>query len=379
MFTLTSEQIALEKVAREFASDRLAPHAVEWDRSEHFPVDVLRAGAALGLGGINVREDHGGSGLSRVDSALVFEALASGCPTVAAYISIHNMVAWMVDTFGDDEQRARWLPGLCRMDLLSSYCLTEPDAGSDAAALRTTATRVGANHALNGVKQFISGAGVSDLYLVMARTGAAGPRGISAFLVESGTPGLTFGPPERKMGWHAQPTRQVRFDDVIVPSANMLGAEGNGFTIAMKGLNGGRLNIGACSVGGAQTALDRAVAHLRSRHAFGTALLDAQALQFQLADAATELEAARLLVWRAAAALDAGDPRAVELCAMAKRLATDTGFAVADRALQLHGGYGYLAETGIEKIVRDLRVHQILEGTNEIMRLIVARTIAGAS
>ncbi|AOW93062.1 acyl-CoA dehydrogenase [Rhodococcus sp. WMMA185] len=379
MFTLTDDERAIRDTARDFAAEQLAPHAVEWDQAKHFPVDVLRKAASLGMGGIYIRGDVGGSELTRVDAARIFEQLATGCPSIAAYISIHNMVTWMIDRFGTDEQRRIWVPGLCAMDQLGSYCLTEPGAGSDAAALSTRAVRDGDDFVLNGVKQFISGAGTSDVYVVMARTGDSGPKGISAFIVPKDSPGLSFGANEVKMGWNAQPTRQVVFDDVRVPVANLLGPEGGGFRIAMSGLNGGRLNIAACSIGGAQAALDKAVAYLAERKAFGSALIDSQALQFQIADMRTELEAARTLLWRAAAALDEGAADVVELCAMAKRFATDTGFDVANKALQLHGGYGYLAEYGIEKIVRDLRVHQILEGSNEIMRVIIARSIVGGA
>ncbi|MFE4309122.1 acyl-CoA dehydrogenase family protein [Streptomyces sp. NPDC056517] len=371
--TLTEDQLALAEVTLDFAQEQLAPHAVAWDQDKHFPVDVIRGAAALGLGGVYVREEHGGSGLTRADGVLVFETLATGCPSIAGYLSIHNMVAWMIDRYGDPAQRARWLPGLCSAETLGSYCLTEPGAGSDAAALRSRAERDGGYYVLTGVKQFISGAGVSDVYIVLARTGGDGPRGISAFVVERGDPGVSFGADERKMGWNAQPTRQVVLDGVRIPADRRLGAEGEGFRIAMHGLNGGRLGIAACSLGGARSALDRSLTHLADREAFGARLLDAQALQFRLADMATELTAARALVRQAAEALDRGDPQAVQLCAMAKRFATDTGFSVADRALQLHGGYGYLSEYGIEKIVRDLRVHRILEGTNEIMNVIVAR------
>lgn len=372
-FQLTDEQAAIRDMAAAFAAERLAPHAIRWDREKHFPVAEMRAAAALGMGGVYVAEDVGGAGLTRLDAALIFEALARGCPTVAAYMSIHNMAAWMIDAYGTPEQRARFLPPLVRMEHLASYCLTEPGAGSDAAALTTRAVRDGDAYRLDGVKQFISGAGVSDVYVVMARTGGPGAGGISAFLVEAGTPGLDFGPDEAKMGWNAQPTRQVILQECRVPAGNRLGAEGEGFRIAMAGLDGGRLNIGACSLGGGQAALERATVYLGERKAFGQTLDRFQALQFALADMATELEAARSLLWRAAAALDRRDPDATRLCAMAKRVATDAGFAVADQALQLHGGYGYLADYGIEKIVRDLRVHRILEGTNEIMRLIVAR------
>ncbi|MFF7849558.1 acyl-CoA dehydrogenase family protein [Streptomyces sp. NPDC007910] len=375
---LTKDQLALAEVTLDFAQEQLSPHAVAWDQDKHFPVDVLRRAAGLGLGGVYVREEHGGSGLGRVDGVLVFESLATGCPSIAGYLSIHNMVAWMIDRYGDDAQRGRWLPDLCSARRLGSYCLTEPGAGSDAAALRTRAERVGDDYVLTGVKQFVSGAGASDVYVVMARTGAEGPGGITAFVVERDDPGVSFGANERKMGWNAQPTRQVVLDGVRIPAGRRLGAEGEGFRIAMHGLNGGRLGIAACSLGGAQSALDRSLSHLADREAFGARLLDAQALQFRLADMATELAAARALVRQAADALDRGDPQAPRLCAMAKRFATDTGYAVADRALQLHGGYGYLNEYGIEKIVRDLRVHRILEGTNEIMQVIVARGLTEA-
>jgi len=376
-FTLEDDQIAIRDMARDFAAERLAPKAVEWDQEKHFPVDVLREAAALGMGGVYVRDDVGGSGLSRLDAALIFEALASGCPSIAAYISIHNMSSWMIDAYGSDEQRRQWLPKLCTMELLASYCLTEPGSGSDAAALRTRAVRDGDVYVLNGQKQFISGAGAGDIYVVMVRTGGEGPSGISTLVVPGDTPGLSLGANERKMGWNAQPTRAVIFENARVPVANRLGEEGIGFKIAMAGLDGGRLNIAACSVGGAQAALDKALAYMGERHAFGRRLDEFQALQFRLADMATELEVARTFLWRAAAALDRKDVDATTLCAMAKRFATDVGFEVANQALQLHGGYGYLSEYGIEKIVRDLRVHQILEGTNEIMRLIVARSLLG--
>jgi alkylation response protein AidB-like acyl-CoA dehydrogenase len=374
-FALNSDQQAIYGMARDFAENELAPKAIEWDQEKHFPIDVLRRGAALGFGGIYVGDQYGGSGLTRLDAALIFEALAMGCPTISAYISIHNMSTWMIDCFGTDEQRAKWVPRLCVMDLLGSYCLTEPSAGSDAAALKMRAAKDGDSYILNGSKQFISGAGSSDVYVVMARTSDAGAGGISAFVVEKGTPGLNFGANEKKMGWNAQPTRLVVCEDLRVPAANRLGSEGQGFKIAMAGLDGGRLNIGACSLGGAQAALDKAIAYMRERQAFGQKLVDFQALQFKLADMATDLEAARTLLHRAAAALDRKDADATKLCAMAKRFATDIGFRVANDALQLHGGYGYLAEYGIEKIVRDLRVHQILEGTNEIMRVIVSRKL----
>ncbi|KEI44180.1 isobutyryl-CoA dehydrogenase [Saccharopolyspora rectivirgula] len=378
-FGLTEDQQEIQRTARQFAAERLAPHAIEWDQDKHFPVEVIREAGELGMGGIYVDESVGGSGLSRFDSVLVFEALASGDPSIAAYISIHNMCAGMIDRFGTDAQRSRWLPDLCSMRRLASYCLTEPGAGSDAAALQTRAVRDGDDYVLTGVKQFISGSGSSDVYVVMARTGEPGAKGISTFVVEKDTPGLSFGANEKKMGWNAQPTRQVIFDEVRVPAAHRLGDEGIGFKIAMAGLDGGRLSIGACSLGGAQAALDKSLSYVHERSAFGRKISDFQALQFKLADMATELEAARLLLWRAAVALDQRDPRATQLCAMAKRLATDTGFAVANEALQIHGGYGYLAEYGLEKIVRDLRVHQILEGTNEIMRLIISRGLLKVS
>lgn len=376
-FALTEDQIAIRDMAQEFASETLAPHAMRWDEEKHFPVEEMRAAAALGMGGIYIADDVGGSGLTRLDAALIFEALSTGCPTVAAYISIHNMCAWMIDRYGSQEQRQGFLPKLCTMEHLASYCLTEPGAGSDAAALKTRAILDGDHYVLDGQKQFISGAGVSDIYVVMVRTGEAGPSGISTLVVEKGTPGLSFGANEKKMGWNAQPTRAVIFENCRVPVANRLGPEGIGFKIAMAGLDGGRLNIGACSLGGAQGALDKSIAYAQERKAFGARIADFQALQFKLADMATELEAARTFLWRAAAALDAKAPDATKLCAMAKRVATDTGFEVANEALQIHGGYGYLADYGIEKIVRDLRVHQILEGTNEVMRMIVARGLVG--
>jgi alkylation response protein AidB-like acyl-CoA dehydrogenase len=373
MFALNADHIAIRDMARAFANERLAPNAIAWDQDKHFPVDVLREAAGLGMAAIYVREESGGSGMTRLDASLIFEALATGCPSTAAYLSIHNMVSWMIDCFGSADLRAKYLPKLASMEYLSSYCLTEPGAGSDAAALKTRARRDGDAYVLDGVKQFISGAGAADIYLVMARTGREGARGISAFVVEKGAAGLSFGANERKMGWNTQPTRQVIMEGVRVPADNLIGAEGEGFKIAMAGLDGGRLNIGACSLGGGEAALARALAHMRQRQAFGRALVDFQALQFRLADIAMSLEAARSLLWRAAAALDAKTADATRLCAMAKKTATDSGFNAANDALQLLGGYGYLADYGVEKIVRDLRVHQILEGTNEIMRLIVAR------
>ena len=378
LFALGEDQAVIRDMARDFAQDRIAPNALDWDERKHFPVDVLRAAAELGMAGIYVREDVGGSGLTRLDAALIFEALATGCPCVSAFLSIHNMCAWMIDTWGTEEQRRKWLPGLMKMDRLASYCLTEPGSGSDAAALKTRARRDGDHYVLDGQKQFISGAGNDhDFYVVMVRTGEDGPAGISTLVVEGGTPGLSFGANERKMGWNAQPTRAVVFENCRVPVANRIGPEGAGFKIAMAGLDGGRLNIAACSLGGAQSALDKALAYMRERKAFGKRLDEFQALQFRLADMAIGLEASRTFLWRAAAALDAKAPDATQLCAMAKRFVTDTGFEVANDALQMLGGYGYLSDYGIEKIVRDLRVHQILEGTNEIMRLIVARGMVG--
>jgi alkylation response protein AidB-like acyl-CoA dehydrogenase len=378
-FALTADHIAIRDMAREFALEKLAPKAVEWDGQKHFPIAEMREAAALGMGGVYIREDVGGSGLTRLDAALIFEALAMGCPTVSAYISIHNMASWMIDRFGSHEQRHRWLPKLVTMEQLASYCLTEPGAGSDAAALKARAVRAGDDYVLHGQKQFISGAGAGDVYVVMARTGGEGASGISTFVVPGDTPGVQLGANERKMGWNAQPTRAVIFDGARVPAENRLGEEGIGFKVAMAGLDGGRLNIAACSVGGGQAALDKALAYMRERRAFGKALTEFQALQFRLADMATELEAARLFLYAAAAAYDRGEPDTTIRCAMAKRFATDIGFKVANDALQLHGGYGYLSDYGIEKIVRDLRVHQILEGTNEIMRVIVARKLIGGN
>ena len=377
-FALTEEQDAIVEMVRDFATEALAPNAVEWDRTHHFPVDVLEQAGELGMSGIYVREDVGGAELSRRDAVIIFEELAKGDPTIAAYLSIHNMVVWMIDSFGDDDQRTRWIPGLASLEQRGSYCLTEPDAGSDAGALRTRAVLDGDHYVLDGVKQFISGAGSSSVYIVMARTSDTGNQGISAFIVPSDATGLSFGPDERKMGWNAQPTKQVILESVRIPAANRLGEEGDGFGIAMQGLNGGRVNMGACSIGGGQWALDQAVAYLKERSAFGKPLINQQALLFELADMDTELEVARTMLWRAADALDSDARDKVRLCAMAKRVATDAGFSVANRALQLHGGYGYLADYGIEKVVRDLRVHQILEGTNEIMRLIIGRTLADA-
>ena len=372
------ERAAILEAVRDFAETELAPHALEWDETKTFPVDTLRRAGELGLGGIYVREDVGGSALSRADAVAIFEELAVGDPAIAAYVTIHNMVAWMIDTYGSDAQRQEWLPMLTSMQGLGSYCLTEPGAGSDAAAITTSAIRDGDDFVLTGVKQFISGAGSSSVYIVMARTGEPGARGITAFLVPADAAGLSFGANEKKMGWNAQPTRQVILDEVRVPAASLLGSEGQGFKIAMSALDGGRINIAACSLGGAQWALDRAIRYVHERFTFGEPLAEKQSVVFTLADMATELRAARALVRDAAAALDAKAEDASMQCAMAKRYATDAGFRVANEALQLHGGYGYLHEYGIEKVVRDLRVHQILEGTNEIMRVIIGRELLGA-
>ena len=372
--TMTSEErAAILGAGREFAETELAPFAAERDEKHLFPRDTLMRAGELGLGGIYVREESGGTGLERVDTVAIFEELAKGDPTIAAYISIHNMVVWMIDGYGTDAQLARWMPELISMEGLGSYCLTEPGAGSDAAALATSATRDGDEYVLTGVKQFISGAGEAAVYIVMARTGVPGSRGITAFLVPGDAEGLSFGAPEKKMGWHAQPTRQVILDGVRVPATNMLGSEGQGFAIAMSALNGGRLNIAACSIGGAQWALDRAVQYVHEREAFGEPLAEKQSILFAVADMRTDLQAARLMVRDGAQAVDEKAPDATMRCAMAKRFATDAGFDVANKALQLHGGYGYLQDYGIERVVRDLRVHQILEGANEIMRLIVGR------
>ncbi len=376
-FDLADEHRLVQDAAGQFAAERLAPHAGAWDAEKTFPVDTLREAAQLGFAAIYVGEAHGGSGLSRLDAALVFEQLARGCVTTSAFLSIHNMVSWMIDRFGSDDQRAAYLPGLATMDKIASYCLTEPGAGSDAANLRTRATRDADGYRLNGAKAFISGAGVSDVYLVMARTGADGAGGISAFIVDKDTPGVSFGANERKMGWNAQPTRQVTFDDALVSADQRLGPEGDGFKYAMAGLDGGRINIAACSLGGAGAALDAAVAYTQERTQFGKAISAFQNTQFALADMATDLDAARLMVYRAACALDDKDPAATRYAAMAKRFATDACHAIADQALQLHGGYGYLQDYPVERIVRDLRVHRILEGTNEIMRVIIARDLLG--
>jgi alkylation response protein AidB-like acyl-CoA dehydrogenase len=377
-FELSEEQRSFQAVARDFAATEMEPNAARWDEEKIFPVETLRAAAKLGFAAIYVRDDVGGSGLTRLDAAVVFEELARGCPSTAAYISIHNMVAWMIDRFGDDAQRRRFIPDLASMKRLASYALTEPDSGSDAAALVTRAVRDGDSYVLTGAKAFTSGGGASDLYLIMARTGGEGPRGISCFAVEKGTKGLSFGAAERKLGWNSQPTAAVILENARVPAKNLIGGEGNGFKIAMAGLDGGRINIGACSLGGAAFCLDRARRYAEERRQFGQRLADFQALRFKLADMATELAAARLMIWNAAVKLDQGAADATVAAAMAKRFATDAGFRIADEALQIHGGYGYLKDHPIERVLRDLRVHRILEGTNEIMRVIIARQMLGA-
>ncbi|HTT96983.1 MAG TPA: isobutyryl-CoA dehydrogenase [Rhizomicrobium sp.] len=372
-FSLNEDERAIEDAARRFARERLAPFAAEWDEKAHFPVDRLREAAALGFAGIYVKSDVGGSEMSRLDAAIIMEELSAGCTSTAAFISIHNMASWMIDRYGSDAQRKKFLPKLTTMELIASYCLTEPGSGSDAAALKTRAVKDGDHYVLNGSKAFISGAGTSDIYVCMVRTGEDGPKGISCLVIEKGTPGLSFGKVEKKMGWNSQPTAQVIFEDCRVPVANRLGAEGEGFRIAMSGLDGGRINIGACSVGTARAALEEAKQYVTERKQFGKQIAEFQVTQFKLADMATELEASRLMIRNAASALDKRDPRATMLCAMAKRFATDTGSKIANDALQLFGGYGYLKDFPAERHVRDLRVHQILEGTNEIMRVIVSR------
>lgn len=371
--TFSDEQVMIRDMAGRFAEENLAPHSEVWDRDKHFPVDVMRQAAALGFAGIYVKEDVGGSGLTRTDAAMIFEQLSYGDVSTAAYMSIHNMASWMIDTYGSEAQRQKWLPKLTAMDLVASYCLTEPGSGSDAAAMKTKAVRDGDDYVLTGSKQFISGAGVSDVYVLMARTSDDGAKGVSCFVLEKGMAGLSFGTNERKMGWNSQPTAQVIMDEVRVPVANRIGEEGLGFKFAMSGLDGGRLNIAACSLGGAQLALDKAVAYAKERKQFGKAIADFQATQFKLADMETELQAARVMLFEASRRLDAKSTDATRWCAMAKRFVTDTGFKVANDALQIHGGYGYLADYEVERIVRDLRVHQILEGTNEIMRVIISR------
>ena len=374
-FHFNEEQRAIQDMARTFAENEFAPHAEEWDRDHIFPEDALRSAASLGLAGIYIREDVGGSALSRLDAAIIFEELSKGCTSTAAYLSIHNMATWMIDSFGSDDLRRKYCPKLTTMEWFASYCLTEPGAGSDAASLTTKAVLDGDHYILNGAKAFISGGGRSEVYVVMVRTGGPGPKGISTIVVDKDTPGLSFGALEKKMGWHSQPTCMVNFEDCRVPVGNLVGAEGDGFTIAMKGLDGGRLNIGACSLGAAQASLDMAVLYMSERKQFGKRLNEFQALQFRIADMATELEAARLLLHKAATKVDAKAHDATHFAAMAKRLATDTSFNVVNEALQLHGGYGYVQDYPIERFLRDVRVHQILEGSNEIMRLIISRHI----
>jgi alkylation response protein AidB-like acyl-CoA dehydrogenase len=376
-FELSEEQRAFQATAREFAREEFAPRAKEWDEKYVFPVESLRKAASLGFGGMYIREDVGGSNLARLDAAIIFEELAQGCTSTAAYLSIHNMATWMIDGFAGDAQRKRFLPKLCTMEHCASYCLTEPDAGSDAGSLKTSAKRDGDHYVLNGSKAFISGAGNSHIYVCMVRTGGAGPTGISCIVVEKGTPGLSFGKQEVKLGWHSQPTAMVMFENCRVPVENRIGPEGIGFKVAMAGLDGGRINIGACSLGGAQFCLDRTIEYMRERKQFGKRLADFQALRFQIADYATELEAARLLLWKAAMKVEAKTPDARRFAAMAKRRATDVGFDIVNGCLQIHGGYGFLRDFPIERVLRDLRVHQILEGTNEIMRVIVSRDLLG--
>ncbi len=376
-FALTEEQGLIRDMAASFAAAEMEPNAREWDENATFPEETLRHAAELGFGGIYVRDDVGGSGLGRLDAAIIFEELAKGCTSTAAYISIHNMAAWMIDTYGGDAQRHRYLPDLCSMRAFASYCLTEPGAGSDAASLTTRAERDGEHYVLNGAKAFISGGGRADLYVVMARTGGEGAKGISCIVVEAGTPGLSFGAQEAKLGWKSQPTAAVQFDNCRVPSENLIGEEGDGFKIAMAGLDGGRLNIGACSLGAGQTSIERAVAYMNERKQFGRPIAEFQALQFRMADRVAELEAARLMLHRAAVLVDMKAPGATVQAAMAKKLATDAGFNAVNDALQMHGGYGYLRDYPIERYLRDVRVHQILEGTNEIMRLLIARDLFG--
>lgn len=372
-FALTSEQQAIFDMARDFGAEKIAPFALEWEKAGTIPRDLLEEAGALGLAAIYVSEQSGGSGLSRQDAALIFEALSMACPSVAGFISIHNMCGWMIDTFGSDALKAKYLPDMVTYKKVASYCLTEPGSGSDAAALRTKCERTNEGFKLNGTKAFISGGNYSDLYIVMSRTGEDGPKGISSVIIDHDAPGLSFGGFEDKMGWRAQPTAQVQMDDCMIPAENLLGEEGRGFTYAMAGLDGGRLNISACSLGGAQSALDKAVTYAGERKAFGKPIDALQTMQFKLADMEIELQAARTFLRQAAWKYDQKAPDTTKYCAMAKRFVTDTAFNVANDALQVHGGYGYLADYGIEKIVRDIRVHQILEGTNEVMRMITAR------
>jgi alkylation response protein AidB-like acyl-CoA dehydrogenase len=374
-FDLTDDQREIQELARRFTADRITPFAAEWDEKHIFPRDTIKAAAELGFASIYVSEESGGINLGRLEAALIMEAMAYGCPSTSAFISIHNMASWMIDRFGGQTVKDTYLPSLVTMDRIASYCLTEPGSGSDAAALKTRAVRDGDHYVVNGTKQFISGGGENEVYVTMVRTGAEGPKGISCLVIEKDMPGVSFGANERKLGWHSQPTAQVIFEDVRVPVDNLVGGEGEGFRIAMMGLDGGRLNIGACSLGGAQRCLDEAIGYTRERKQFGTAIADFQNTQFMLADMATDLEAARALLYMAAAKVTANAPDKTKFAAMAKRLATDTGSAVADRALQLHGGYGYLMDYPIERFWRDLRVHSILEGTNQVMRMIIGREL----
>ncbi|NJC33963.1 alkylation response protein AidB-like acyl-CoA dehydrogenase [Sphingomonas jejuensis] len=374
-FDLTDDQREIQELARRFTADAITPHAAEWDEKHIFPRDTLRAAAELGFGAIYVSEDSGGIGLGRLEAALIMEAMAYGCPSTSAFISIHNMAAWMIDRFGSATVKAKYLPSMVGMDRIGSYCLTEPGSGSDAAALKTRAVKDGDHYVVTGSKAFISGGGENEIYVTMVRTGEEGAKGISCLVIEKDMPGVSFGANERKLGWHSQPTAQVNFDGVRVPAENLVGAEGEGFRIAMMGLDGGRLNIGACSLGGAQRCLDEAIGYTRDRKQFGKAIADFQNTQFTLADMETELQAARILLYAAAAKVTANAPDKTRFAAMAKRLATDTGSSVVDRALQLHGGYGYLMDYPIERFWRDLRVHSILEGTNQVMRMIVGREL----
>ena len=374
-FQLTDDQLAIQDMARKFTADRITPFAAQWDEDHHFPREAIKAAGELGFGAIYISPEMGGSGLGRLEAALIMEAMAYGCPATSAFVSIHNMASWMIDRFGGDAIKARYLPSLITMETIASYCLTEPGSGSDAAALKTTARLDGDHYVINGTKQFISGSGVNDLYVTMVRTSDNGAKGISCLVVENGTPGLSFGAPERKLGWNASPTAQVIFEDCRVPVANRVGAEGDGFRFAMAGLDGGRLNIGACSLGGAQRCLDEAIAYVKDRKQFGQPIGDFQNTQFMLADMATDLEAARALLYLAAAKVTSGAPDKTRFSAMAKRLATDSGSKIVNDALQLFGGYGYLKDYPIERFWRDLRVHSILEGTNQVMRMIVGRDL----
>jgi alkylation response protein AidB-like acyl-CoA dehydrogenase len=374
-FALTDDQLAIQDTARKFTADMITPHAAEWDENSHYPVDVWKAAGELGFGSIYVSEESGGIGLGRLEAALIMEAMAYGCPATSAYVSIHNMVAWMLDSYASQDIKDRYLPDLVTMEKIASYCLTEPGSGSDAAALKTTAKLDGDHYVLNGTKQFISGGGVNDIYVVMARTGDDGPKGVSCFVVEKGQEGLSFGAPEKKLGWNASPTAQVIFDNVRVPVENRVGDEGHGFRFAMAGLDGGRINIGACSLGGAQRCLDEAIGYVKDRSQFGQTIAEFQNTQFTLADMATDLEAARALLYLAAAKVSEGAPDKTRFAAMAKKLASDSGSEIVDKALQMFGGYGYLRDYPIERFWRDLRVHRILEGTNEIMRMIIGRDL----